>query len=103
MRNRQRPVSVEEEAGLHETARRGVIAEQLADFTRQELLGSRERQIRTKIFDIIDSPEPLDPYLAVQSWIELRAAYELVSRLEKLRKAGSAASSTLSQRGTQTQ
>ncbi len=92
---KRRTVTVGERAELHSRVLQGAAANDLAGFTREVLLEDQERSIRKKIFAIIDGDDPLDPGLAVQSWIELRAVYKLVHRLERVATGGEAANKTL--------
>jgi hypothetical protein len=96
-------VTVGERADLHSKVLQGAAADHLAEFARDVLLSDQERAIRKKIFAIIDSDGPLDPDLAVQSWVELRAVYKLIHRLEKVATGGEAANKTLHDLNTEEQ
>lgn len=96
MRRRgQQALSTDEQGELQATVLEGAAAHQLADFAKKVLLADHERAIRKRIFNIIDSEEALDPVKAAQAWVELRAVYKLIQRLENTAKAGEAAHKTL--------
>jgi hypothetical protein len=80
---------------LQEKVLQGAAATHLADFAEQVLLGDQESKIRKTMFAAIDSDAPLDPMKAAQAWIELRAVYNLVSRLRKAALAGQSAHARL--------
>ena len=86
--------SASQEAELREKASRGVIAGQLREHA-QGVADSQEEQIRSKIFEVIDSPNPLDQDVAVQAWIELRAVYKLVRSFKRAEMEGRTAGETL--------
>ncbi len=81
-------LSIDEQATHHAKVLQGAAAGHLADFAEEVLLGGQEKAIRRRIFEQIDSNEPLDPLKAAQAWIELRAVYKLVERLKSVQKAG---------------
>jgi len=89
--------TADDQADLQEKSLQGAAAGQLADFAENVLLGDQERAIRRRIFEQIDSPEPLDPLKAAQAWIELRAIHKLVGKLHKAAQAGEAASQALAE------
>ena len=91
----RRTATIDERADLHSRVLQGAAADHLAEFAREVLLEDQECSIRKKIFAIIDGDGPLDPDLAVQSWVELRAVYKLIHRLEKVATGGEAANKTL--------
>ena len=92
---RNRPLSPDEQADLQSKVLEGAAAKQFADFARSVVIVDQERGIRKRMFDAIDSEEPLNPIKAAQAWIELRAAYKLVHRLETIAKTGVSAQNTL--------
>lgn len=92
---RKRALGLDDQANLQEKVFQGAAASSFAEFARGVLIGEQESAIRKRIFDAIDSGDPLDPTKAAQAWIELRAVYKLIARLERLGAAGIAAQNTL--------
>ncbi len=95
---RRRPAAAptpDEHVELVERSIKGQTASHLLDFAQDVVVPDQENSIRKRIFAIIDSDEPLDPAIAVQSWIELRSAHKLVSRLRKLKAGGETANLAL--------
>jgi len=90
------PVSVDQHAALLEQSQRGATAAHLLEFHEKEVLPEQEKSIRKRIFALIDdSNVALEPDIAVQAWIELRAAYKLTQRLGKLKRRGEVANLSL--------
>jgi hypothetical protein len=84
--------SVAQHAELRERAQQGANAAHLLDFASNVVLPDQEKTIKRRVFAMIDDPEKsLDPEIAAQAWIELRAAHKLIERLRKLKKGGEAA------------
>ena len=92
---RRRALGLDDQADLQEKVFQGAEASRFAQFARTVLIGEEEKKIRKRMFDAIDSPEPLDPIKAAQAWIELRAVYKLIKRLERLGAEGIAAQTAL--------
>jgi hypothetical protein len=88
---RSRKLGADDHANLQSKVFEGATAAQFAEFAHGVLIVEQERSIRSDMFALIDGPDALDPVKAAQAWIELRAAYKLVARLEKIKKAGVAA------------
>ena len=86
------PRSADQHIELREQAMKGATASHLLDFHVKEVLPDQEKSIRKRIFALIDDTDvALDPVIAAQAWIELRAAYKLVERLRKMKRGGEAA------------
>lgn len=65
----------------------GGRAQELLEYSRVHL-DQRRHDIERDIFALLDKKEPLDPSVAVQSWIALHEAKKLVKGLETLAKRG---------------
>jgi hypothetical protein len=95
--NQPKPAqTIEQHADLRERSQQGATAAHLMDFTQTVVLPDQEKSIRKRIFALIDDPDiALDPDIAAQAWIELRAAYKLVERLRKIKTGGQVANLAL--------
>ena len=93
----RRPPTVDEHANLQEIVLKGAAATHLAEFAEQVILNEEEDSIRRNIFAMIGSGEPLNPQKAVEAWLQLHAAYRLVERLNRIKRAGETANLRLTE------
>lgn len=73
---------------LQAKAQTGYEAAKLLEFAQHYYLGPRSARIRKEIFALIMSGKPLDASKAIQAWMQLFEAHQLVSDLAHKQKRG---------------
>ncbi len=63
----------------------------------EEIIGRLERAVTMRVFQRLNSGEPLDPQFAVQAWMELFAHARVRNGLTKTQRVGQSAGETISE------